>query len=406
MTSMTQQNISSEVGICHDARYEGEFVLVYDHEGKIVQSLTASLYKGTPLVVKQSGGCHMQTISEIEAIIINPKNLSQLTSIMDYGWFVKDRILKDNNLQIHTAWKPIFLPNINDIASIPTRRSSDEIYIVPAIRSSAYAENRTRLPMVPLLETLVSIDQMYSGMTLQQIGAWIQGGFDPSFSNSMLLMTFLFEHYREELTELCKRENTPLHKLHQSLFNLTYGHNIPRSVSITDIRVKKQLEDVYMIPLSRLFREKTYGDVPWLIWDRHEKNAIEKRKDSFILYPLGFFKKSGQIADMKEAIYFQHVIILPEIIADERRYPAGGIMGMVQYKDGSEDTLLRGELFEDTTLREQIILSLMFVSFIKRTLTPSADCTNVWRNFSFHSDQIAVRKPFIRAIQASLFASR
>lgn len=392
--------------VCYDARYEGEFVLVYDHEGKIVQSLTASLYKGAPSVVRQSGGSHIQNISEDEAIIINPRNLSQLTSIMDYGWYVKDRVLKDNNLQIHTDWQPLFILDSESVVAIPARKSANEIYVVPSIKSPAYMENRTRLPMVPLLETMICLRIQYKGMPLKQIASQVKGEFDPMFNDTTKLMRFLFEFYREELQELCKTENTPLHKLYQSLFNLTFGHNTPRTISITDIRVKKQLEDVYMVPLSRLFHEKTYGDIPWLIWDRQEKNAIEKKKDSFILHPFGFFKKSGQVTDIEEAIYFQHVIILPEIIAGEKRYPAGSIMGMIIHKDGSEDTLLRGELFEDTTLREQIILSLMYISFIRRTLTPTTDSTNIWRNLSYHEDQITVRKPFIRAIQATLFATR
>jgi hypothetical protein len=167
----------------------------------------------------------------------------------------------------------------------------------------------------------------------------------------------------------------------------------------------KQLEGVYLVPLSRFFDERTYGDVPWLIWNAHEKKEIEKRAQS-IIYPLGFFENKGTIAGMKEAVFFQHACILPEIVVEDRTYPAGGIMGVMEYPDGSQDTVLRGELFEGVTLREQMILMLMYASFIRRTLTPGEDCSDVLKNMSFESHQITVRRPFIKAIQASLFRTR
>jgi hypothetical protein len=384
--------------VCYDVRYDGECVLVYNSEGRMEQSLPACLYKGAPEVVKKAGGRHVQNLNENEAIVINPKVLTQLTSFIDYGWYVKDRILKENGYRIHTGWKPIFL---TDKCSIPSERSADDVYVVPSIKRMAYGT----LAVIPLLETIIHIHQRYNGMTLCQIACTINNGFEPAFNNMKTLMAYLFEAHRAEFIELCLLENIPLHKLYQSTFNLTFGHNIARTLPMNNIKVMKQLEGVYLVPLSRFFHQKTYGDIPWLIWNHREKDEIIKKAKA-IIYPLAFFDNKALVAEMKEAVFFQYACILPEIIIDGLSYPAGSIMGVMAHTDGSFDTVLRGELFEGVTLREQIILILMYGSFLRRTLTPTEDCSDVLRNMAFQDDQITVRKPFIKAIQAALFRTR
>ena len=395
----------------HDVRYDGEVIMLFDDAGRLMKNYQAILYRGTPEIVKKSGGLHQKRINDVESLVINPSNLSDLVTAKDYGWYVKDCIMKEIGASIFTDWKIVFVAG-----EFPQKTLSDEYYVVSSIKLPMFLANKNSVHLVPLLETLIHIDQKWSGMTLCQIACSIAGRFEVQFNDQLKLMSYLFNRYRDTLVSLCRVENTPLNKLYQSEFNITFQHNHTKLPTISNIRVVKRLENVVMLPLSRLICERTYGNIPWLIASGRDRDDIE-RKAKFISHPFGFFENAIHYNEMKESVLFKNVCILPQMFIKEpiqnedgsensitHTYSVGAIIGIVVFEDGSRDTVLRGELFDNITTKEQLILTFMFNAFVGGHLTESTNCASILRNLKLYEDQINVRRWFIEAIQQILFS--
>jgi hypothetical protein len=410
MDSDTSKNLAEDTSesvtqmkICYDARHDGENILIYDWQGNITSTIRARLYRGLPEIVKKSEGEHIYLLpGSDQAIVINPKNLNSLSPVTDVGWYVKDKILKSNNYRIHTKWEPFFLPA--DSWELPTA-TTNSIYVVPSMKSLVYTSNEQTSHLVPLLETIIHIEPFYFGMSLCQIACALNERFQSDFNNNLYLMNYLFNFFKSKFEELCIVENIPLYKLHECSFNVTFLHNLSPRIPSSNIRAIKLLEKVYLISLSRLFSEKTYGNVPWLVWDEHEKKDLEKKAKA-IVHPLAFFDSKTLLSEYKESIFFHHACIFPEITVDQTTYPAGAIIGIIEYPNRSQDTIFRGELFDGITLREQMTLILMYAAFVKRALNTSDECTDVLRNMAFEPHQMTVRKSFITAIHTALLRAR
>ena len=418
--------------VCHDVRYDGESVILFDGTGQMISSHVALLYRGLPEIVNRANGNHVLRLNDSESLVVNPNVLSQLSLVSDYQWYVKNCLMKEINATMFVEWKPLFVPDVSRaerslggerdskksfVPDLPTKTCAEEYHIIPSIRSPIYTAKRNTVPLVPLLETLMHVNQAWSHMTLCQIACSITGSFRAEFNDMRRLMGFLFEHARPLFAELCRTENTPLHKLHQSDFNVTFEHNQSRPPNLGMIRAVKKMENVVMVPLSSIVDKKTYGDIPWLIANPHEKDII-LRKAKFISKPFGFFENSAEYTELEGNILFQNVCVLPEMRIEEteintesenqtitRIYPAGAILGIVVYDDGTKDTVLRGELFNDASTKEQIILTFLFNAYIEGQLNQTTNCSRILRMLPLYEEQLTVRKTFIDAIQNMLFSS-
>lgn len=410
--------------ICHDARYDGENMSFYDYSGKCILSHRARLFRGLPNVVNESGGKHILEVSDTESIVINPNPTSRLAIAEGKNWYVKNRVMKDLDFVIFTEWIPMYvtdemyrevvvtnaIPTKERVAACLPAATTNVYYIVPSIKSPMYMNHYEEISIVPLLETLIHTEPSWSGLTLSQIACTIEGCFRPEFSDEAILMEILFGHSRDLCANLCRTESVPLHKLYQCDFNVTFEHSLQKIIYEYRITVVKCLKNVVMVPLSRLLHEKAYGNIPWLIKDMSERKSIEE-KACFITQDLGFFNE-GQFTGITGSVVFTNVCILPEILVEEddnhlrRLYPAGSMIGVAVYGDKSCDIMMRGELFEEITTREQIILTLMFNAFIDKQLSSTIDCTKFARNIKLDKDQSRVRKSFINAIQNQLFLAR
>jgi hypothetical protein len=87
---------------------------------------------------------------------------------------------------------------------------------------------------------------------------------------------------------------------------------------------------------------------------------------------------------------------------DNRKYPAGSFIGIVRYEDGTTDSILCGEVFDETTTREQIIITFLFDAFISGHLYTELDTSKILRNLKLEGKQLPVRKVFIDKIQSVL----
>lgn len=403
--------------ICHEVRYDGETISLYDADDNRLVSSKAKLFQGLPEVVKKSGGNHIQILSDVEALVINPRILTHLSPTDGWGWYVRNCMMQELGYIMFTAWKPYYVSDSTfaqrgSTSLSPTGGSPGSVCrIVPSIKSTSYIEHCDDIALVPLLETIIQVDQALSGMTLCQIACSVAGRFRAEFNKIERVMEFLFDHFKTLFAELCIKENVPIQRLYQSDFNVTFGHNKHRYPVANRISVVKKLHNVLMIPLSNLVSDKTYGNIPWLISESRERDQLE-RKAKFIVQPFGFFENTVQYSELQSSILFSNVCILPEITVQyeqtagghlQETYQAGAVIGIVVYDDESKDTVMRGELFEGTTTREQLILTLMFGAFVDGQLQPGVDYSDLLRNLRLEADQLPVRKEYIRAIQCAFF---
>jgi hypothetical protein len=360
-------------------------------------SCKARLFRGTPETVKGSGGIHQLDLDETNSLVINPKILSNLTPVEGKSWHVRNCMMKDLEYTIFTDWDPIFLAT--EMCKEIATDNIPKYAIIPSIKTPTFIENHDSHYLIPLLDTLSHIDQRWVNMTLCQVACAIEGSFREEFNDEHWLMEFLFNHYRKEFKKLCVIENTPLFRLHQCGFNITFDYDTFNTVIPQRINVTKEMKDVVMFPLSRIFNDKTYGNIPWLIGDSVTKSDVIKKAIT-IVHSSGFFKLTDY-PDI-EGVVFNNVCVFPEMEIDNRKYPAGSFIGIVRYEDGTTDSILCGEVFDETTTREQIIITFLFDAFISGHLYTELDTSKILRNLKLEGKQLPVRKVFIDKIQSVL----
>jgi hypothetical protein len=407
----------SDKHVCHKIRYDEESIYLYNKSDELIMRKKAKIYRGLTTVVYQSEGthtCELQDGSE-ESLVINPRNLSNLSPAQGWQWYVKDCMMKELGFLMATEWKPKFFDtehchSLDTEDNIPTILKDCYYPVVPSITTPLFLKHRDDIPLIPLLETLIHVNQEWAGMTLCQIACTIEDRFVETFNDESKVMEFLFEKNRSLFEKLCKVENIPLHELYQSRFNNTYGHNQQNNVDNNHIRVVKHLKDVVMKPLSKIISpdETTYGNIPWLIGNGPEKEKL-LTESKFILHPFGFFENTNNNGD----VFFKSVSIFPTVKIDERSqdnglvvseqtYPSGSMIGITVDENGRTDTILRGKLFETTTTREQIIIFIMYGAFVEGNLDRNVDCTDLLRNLKLNKDQLSVRPYFINTIKEKL----
>jgi hypothetical protein len=376
--------------IYFDVKFDGEDVLLYDRYGKQCKSIPSKIYKGLPEIIKRSKSSHTREITESEHIAVNPIDLTRLTSTSMYSWFAKYSIMKERGYSINTNWDVKYVTS-------PTEPEEDKsiLYIVPSTKSPYFKNG-----MMPLLETIIHVHQYFWGLTLKQIATYINKEFKPSFLDEFNLMKYVFENFRKELAELCVTESTPITKLYQSDFNVTFDHDYEKEIPISTIRSIKHLKETVVGCLSSIFDKRTYGNIPWTITSPSRKDEIQ-RNAKFLCMPLIFMKSTGA-EDIPDTLFYQHITIFPEVILGGREYAAGSTIGVVLFPDGTPDIVMRGELFDDTSAREQIILIFMYDKFITGDLNASDKYYTGFRCTELNEKQRTVRKELIEYIQDSL----
>jgi hypothetical protein len=373
--------------VVHDVKYNDEAVTTYDWQGRPIDTFQTLVYKGKPEIVKQAGSLHTRALNEYETIAINPKNLRGLLATVHYGWFCKVSVLKENNIVINTNWEPVYITG-----DTPVTMTTKTVRIVSSVKSSHY---KPGLCMVPLLETLVHMRQWFNGMTLHQIASHVFGQADPAFSIEASLMDFLFRRFEDEFKELCLVEYTPIHRLFQCDFNMTFNHNVEKENLSSTLRIVKHMKNVTVLPVSRLFSEKTYGNIPWTIGDSRKKEAIQKQA-MLIAMPLAYMECSVSLNEMPFSIHYQDVTVFPN-----SHHGSVSSIGIVNIgKD--QDVFMRGELFEDTSVREQLIIMLMYKKHLDKDLKPGTNYVDGLRYISFSEKERVVRPELINYIRDTL----
>jgi hypothetical protein len=377
--------------IFYDVKFDGESLIFFDRTNKVAGSIPANIYKGLPEIVKRSGSKHTRHYSESESIVVNPTTTTRLTSTTLFGWYAKHSIMTEYGLTINTNWDVHYVSEPTDMVE-----DRQVIYVVASTKSPLYKQG-----MVPLLDTLIHIRQHYWGLTLKQIATYIKGEFDHKFLQQEYLLRYLFEIYREEMRVLCRVENTPITKLYQCDFNVTFDHDFEKENPMSTVRCIKHLKEVILIAVSSIFHDKTYGNIPWTMSAADRKLALQ-RDAKFLCMPLVYLKDSGEAEDIPDGIYYQDISIFPEVTLLGRDYTAGSSIGIVKYNDGTQDVVMRGELFDDTSVREQMIIMLMYDRYIQGDLAPSTRFDKGYRNIELSEQERKVRKELIEYIQDTL----
>jgi hypothetical protein len=380
----------------YDVKYDGENLIVLDRHLSTIDTFRATIYKGLPEVVEASGTEWVRKIHIDEAICVNPGNTNRLVRSNMFSWFAKSCILEKQGYEMNTDWEFIYVDK-KTVEKEDIDVDMGVIYVVTNSKSPYYAGMSDKNTLL-LTETIIHLHQEFHGMSLRQIASYINGGFDVRFLNTPYLMDFIISEFIDEMKELCIAENTPITKLYECDFNNTFDYPFERKNDAININVIKHMTDIYLMPISCFFSDKTYGNIPWIISDPFIRDRI-RSEASLVANPLIYISNNdGRFP----AVYYNYISVFPSLQLNGKTYAPGSSIGTVLYADGSSDTFMRGELFEEISAREQFILVMMYDKFIAKELSHDDKCADMFRYFELNEREYRVRPDFIKLIQEQL----
>lgn len=401
--------------LCYDVRCYNTSVVFFDSLMKQFEECDAKTYICNEATAKQlDSSIKKLRLRSGDWIVYNPdpKRLESLVFTKHYGWFSMKCACDEMKISINTHWN--ILP-IRDLSSISVKNpddgqhatggsatlSHDDVLLVSSSRIDGFVEKRTKVIVVPLLETITRVKQEYAGMTLRQISCEIYGYFKAEYYDEQRLMVDLFNVFREEFCSICQVEAVGIQELYLCEFNNTFLYGGDRSKPDRLPEAIKRMIDVYMVPQSLLVgsKQKTYGNIPWGISTDEEQKNIPGEK-IYSLEPFMFFKtdthgsKGQHLTDM---------IIFPKMVIDGERYASGSSMAFrpIPSTKGC-DIIFRGDLFYDISIMEWIILKDMYYALYINKLEEGTEVLLINRNLPLPPEEMRVRPKFINAIKAAI----
>ena len=389
-------------------KYDGTQLFFYNRSHKIINQTAAIMYTGSIELKNNCGGTVLYTSSnnkEKDMYVLNPSNAKKLIRLRKFEWLMVQKICELNKYKIFTKWAPVYCTTKKEILEAIEKEEKD--IVIPNTEIEGYRECSLKTPLIPLHEIILHLYQEYFNMTLVQIAVKLETYYNPDFFDIKKVMKFLFENFRSSFESLCITEIVPLHELHESNFNITFGHFYERKDFTKEITISKALHNVYVKPYSNLFASETYGNIPWIVGNlrqtRDDNVSCSHQKCVFYNGPLGFFNSKIAFEDKKEPEHFLYIIVFKALEYDSKIYPQGAMMGLVAGDDGSQDIIFRGEIFESMSVREQLILTSLFQVFIVGDLKSYQKFTKSYATLPLTLEQQRVRNDFIRIFQDELF---
>lgn len=298
-----------------------------------------------------------------------------------YEWILIKSVSLKRNMTIDTDWKISF----DDVDNSYLMCESIESY-------PNFEKHSLKRPIIPLLDTILHIHKEFYCCTLEQIAIMINRGYSENFANKKFLMNFVFDSFKDELIQICKDETVPIHKIHMCNFYYTFKHSkeIPEKSFYPAISQGRRFIDVCVKPRSYVDGQmKSYGDIPYLKSHQKEDGV------SFCFGPLMIRERSKCTNTYTHANDDEHYYcldIFPGVEFEGVKYPPF-YMGFKYIEDDTRDFICRGKIFDDLSVREQLILrdnyngKILFNNF-KIYREPG----NFYSNFRLNDKENTVRK--------------
>lgn len=390
----------------YDYKFDGKSVSFYNLEGEVISETRATMRsidyeKRERLtdnreiteicidsVQRKVGVLHYegQTPGQQKFIVANT-----IENPFLFVFYTIKAIAKYKNLEPEINWNPIFLigdEEPGDRHGVFICESLEKYPLCFDIKNKKY--------IVPLLDTITHIHKEYFCCTLEQIAIRIHGCYDEKFFNKKELMSYLFNHFKEEFKKICIDECIPIQKIHTCVFNFTFSHcfetmdvseeiNSAGVTSISDPSIS-----FYLRPISVTKTDKrSYANVL-------RKVQPDKEVRYFDFGPLTVTKTNiinyNDLSNSLEAYYsldfFNDVKI-------------GGVsykpfyIGLKYDKDSKVDFVFRGEIFNDFTLKEQLVLREIYITKFIEGLEIPTDSYNYYREMRIPSHENTVRDQLI-----------
>lgn len=400
---------NKDFGIFWDSRYDGDFINFYDYKNSPIYKEPAVVYVGPSSTVGLLNTNNIKIYKDLETrnfAIVNPDDewKKELKRERIYNHFLLDVISDKLKIKINTEWDPIFIENIDECQNY--ERNAKTIFICPTRDVSNFDEFHSKFLLVPLLETIIHLHQEFYNFSLIQIAIKLNDGYDPEkFGTKIKIMDYVFNFFRDEIKKICSIEKTSIHRIFISDFNIFFKHSKTGLTKKQEVSIAIHMSSVVLRPISLEYSDYSYGNIPYLIRPG-QKNQSTHGKNEHILCengPISFSKVTGNNRNKPCAEYFTKITVFPKKVFEGKMYPSF-IMGICESGKSilSRNIVLRGKIFDDITVRENLIINEMYISFSAGVLTRSTDFTKCFSNLILTKEQLAIRSNFIHFIHGLL----
>lgn len=306
-----------------------------------------------------------------------------------YRWVLVGFVLMKRKLTIETDWKIVHLET-------PDFTNCENSYIIcESIETFPDFERHSlNRPIIPILDTILHIHKEFYCCTLEQIATIINKCYSEKFADKNYLIDFVFNYFKDELVEICKKEICPIHKIYQCNFYYTFEHSrtIPDIPIHSTISEPLRFMEVCVRPRSCVVTgsSKSYGDIPFTLKPITGNFSIF---GPLMIQPLIKCQRKGR--GERDDEHYHCLDIYPGLEFEGVYYPPF-YMGFKYIEDDKRDFVCRGKIFDDMSVRELLILRdnyngrILFDNF-KTYRNPDS----FYLNFRLNDKENIVRKKFM-----------
>lgn len=387
--------------ICYDVRYDGCEIRFIGKNGNDICKKPFEVYSCSKEVLNVIDGKGYYELPGKKFLIFNPKNkIHSIQTETSYRWYAITSSLKEFSFEMNREWYPCFCNNLPLVYS-----EKNNLIIVPDFNTTnIIRDEKNTLMIFPLLESILNIYPYYTGYNLQQIRTSLIGFFEISHSDIMDTMEYLFNYFKDDFNKVSSEEGCSFSDIHKCIFNIKLKHHYNELAEKipTSNKVAKIMSKVCMIVKSLTITNFPNGDVSWYINKCEEREKI----GSIIIYrngPYAFIENSKFTLNSKYHVYYEDIIILPEISVDGVTHPHGSTIGLRNKNDQCIE--FRGSLFFDLSSKERMVLHLMYFEFINGSLTSDTNFECAIKEYPFSEKDIKYRQVFINKIKNILLSN-
>ena len=365
----------------YDVRYDGNVVRFFDRNQKEFEQVSLTVHSVSPDVSEIIEGLNKLRIKNGMVLVYDSSYKGQDVS-NSYTWYVITSALLKGKIRMNTSWTPCFIwVDSNGQEHITNAITENTNLIVVPNTDTANKIRRAGKYLgyliLPLIETITNIFPIHTGLTLTRLACRLRGAYDETWMNDLgRVMCNLFDTFVDRFNEISTKEGCPFSELHSCLFRNTFRASISERpdnsmYQETSFYYNGTKGDLAMIVKSSLVSNDDYGDIAWSLLSNEDRANMARTKGVKKWNGVFSFVPAVQTSDKKEGtIVYRRLVIFPRMeIAPmvpghgPTICPYGSMIGLTE-KAGLD---FRGELFDDMSPREEIIISFLFDKFINNS---------------------------------------
>jgi len=387
--------VSEDVSLYHDSciSEHGDLV-IFNMAGGIIGKIQASSFKCNRDSLANSGSQLRWELGKDEYLIVNPTCRDQMKPCSDYLWIVKELLL-GKKWKIDTDWKLEF------VETIPDEPDKNVTYVIPKLGCMSPPNG---IHVLPMLETIHHTHQEFYPMTLIQIATCLERQFIGLFKSKVEVCKYLYAKFKDEFDSICQVERIPIEKIHKCEFKATYKYIKSPELQINTPKKARTMENVTMLAASYLESSTSYGNYPW---STSSKAIFETGVDlaPVLFSPFIFFKDNSRYNNRPTAARYDMITVFPSVVFRKKYYNSGSYIGVVGMGNDVSDIVIRGDLFEDLSVKEYYIIIEIYRAFKRNMLGKNTAVTSIYKEVPLSDEDNTIREDFITLIMQSLLGT-